>query len=172
MAENEQTKICPLCAEAIKAAAKVCPYCRKSQNRRFFISKYDLIAFVSAALVIGMILMFLYLFVGPRNYSPNRDQIEVLNSQRIIEKAEYSTNLVVFGVLTNKSPYAWQIGGFEVRYYSKDGKIADLSLCGDEFTVLPHSDHSYRLMVYDQKTIPDYPSYKVFVSSAKDPKIW
>jgi hypothetical protein len=33
MAEHEQTKVCPHCAEIIKAAAKVCPHCRYWQKK-------------------------------------------------------------------------------------------------------------------------------------------
>jgi hypothetical protein len=33
MAENESTKVCPHCAEIIKAAAKVCPHCRYWQKK-------------------------------------------------------------------------------------------------------------------------------------------
>jgi RNA polymerase subunit RPABC4/transcription elongation factor Spt4 len=33
MAEGIESKVCPSCAETIKAAAKVCPFCRSKLDR-------------------------------------------------------------------------------------------------------------------------------------------
>jgi len=33
VSESEPTKTCPLCAETIKSAAKICPFCRTRQSR-------------------------------------------------------------------------------------------------------------------------------------------
>jgi RNA polymerase subunit RPABC4/transcription elongation factor Spt4 len=53
MPENEQTKVCPLCAETIKAAAKVCPFCRSKQGR-YALWRQELLIGGPATLVIIM----------------------------------------------------------------------------------------------------------------------
>jgi len=80
---------------------------------------------------------------------------------------------MVVGVLTNSSSYPWKLSGYnmEIRFFDKDGKIADLdkSSGGEEFTILPASDHSFRFYL-SRKSIPEYVNYKIYVCSAKDPK--
>jgi len=174
MTEGEQTKVCPLCAETIKAAAKVCPFCHTRQNGWGFLSSNNLIAVATVVLVVVIaIILGRYRFPG-RTFSPTQDHIDVLSSQLSIHPGKYSTNVVITGVLTNSSPYAWQLiayTGMEVRFFDREGKIADLYKSGsvDDFTILPASDHSFSFYL-DRTSIPDYASYKVYIRSAKDPK--
>ncbi|MEJ0089125.1 MAG: hypothetical protein WDM80_05160 [Limisphaerales bacterium] len=73
------------CAETIKAAARVCPFCRKSQNRFFFISQYDLQAgLVLLFLILSVFLAFWFFGTG-RRYSPELHKITVLSTQFGIE---------------------------------------------------------------------------------------
>ncbi len=51
MNENAETKICPFCAETIKAAAKICPLCQHRQSR-FALLKKDV-----AIVILGIYLL-------------------------------------------------------------------------------------------------------------------
>jgi len=171
MAENEQTKVCPLCAETIKAAAKVCPHCRKIQKRWFFITRYDLLALATVAIFIGAICLLNKMFFEGRSFSSSRNKIKVLNSQLSAQRMSDSTNVVVTGILTNSSDYSWRIGQFELRFLDASGKVidADKQSDSDGFTVLPHSDHSFRLVLYSLSSIPEHASYKLSICLAYDP---
>src|SRR5438309_18758 len=128
MAMNEaaETKICPLCAEAIKAAAKVCPYCRKSQRRWAFCTIYDVTAVFALLSLLGALLLVIAWLNRERTFVPSRDRIEVLNSQFGVDASDSNTNVVVSGVLSNCSPYDWKVDSLEVRFFNKDGKMIDV----------------------------------------------
>jgi hypothetical protein len=172
MDAHADTRVCRLCAETIKAAAKVCPYCRKIQKRGLFFTKYDCLALAVPFIFLGTILLLGKMFIRGRSFSSSRDNIEVLNSEVAMETSRDYTNVVVVGVLTNKSDHAWQIGEFEVRYLNSSGKAVDVMSGWEGFTVLPHSNHSFRLTFYSRTSIPEHTSRKVSVRSAKDPNAW
>jgi hypothetical protein len=172
MTKTEPTKVCPLCAETIKAKAKVCPHCRKVQKRWLFCSRYDAVAFASAFVFIGTVYLLGNMFIEGRNFSSSRDKIAVLNSQVGIESSSEQTNVVVTGLLTNRSDYAWRTGEFEVRFLDASGKIADVDFRSDGFTVMPHNDHSFSLTLYSRKSIPEHTSRKITIRSASDPDAW
>ena len=172
MAETEQTKVCPLCAETIKAAAKVCPHCRRPQNRWFFINEYDLMAVLSVILFAGAVFVAFKIFGEGRDFATSRDKITVLSSQFLIEANHDYTNVVVSGILTNASEYAWNLGEFEVRFLDAAGKVIDADESSSGSTVLSHSERSFRLTLYARTTVPNHVSYKVLVKSASDPVFW
>ena len=174
MAENDQTKICPLCAETIKAAAKVCPYCRKNLRRGIYVDVFDAAALGTVAFFIGVIVLIYNIFAQGRGFSPVRHEIEVLSSQVAMGASSEHTNVFVSGILTNRSDYAWQNLKFEVRYFDQSGKMFDADSCDDhqEFTVLSHSDHSFSLNLWSRDSIPKYATYRVMVTSASDPRNW
>ncbi len=175
MAENEQIKICPLCAESIKAAAKVCPHCRKLQGRFFCISQSDLHAILAVALFILSTFLAFYFFGSSRQYSPARHKILVLNKQFGIETTSDHTNVVVSGVLTNASDYTWKLTGFEIRFLDAAGKIIDTDHAGSEYmdlTVLPHDECSFHLNLPFREKVPAFAASKVTVTEAKEPGFW
>ncbi|HTV40387.1 MAG TPA: hypothetical protein VMF08_07420 [Candidatus Sulfotelmatobacter sp.] len=171
MVETEQTKVCPLCAETIKAAAKVCPYCRKSQRRWTVLSQYDF----GAILVILIILWSLHfserILYHERDFGLDRDKVQVTSFHVAPVKELLGTNLIMVGVLTNGSGYSWRIQDFQVRYLDKDRQLLGVSEPFSEaFTVLPGTDHSFRLNLFSPKSVPNYDTCLVQVVSASDPR--
>jgi hypothetical protein len=171
MAENNQTKICRRCAETIKSAARVCPYCRTPQNRLIFISEHEACAIGAVMFFVGFAFLAFWIFGTGREYSPQRYKITVLSCQFGIEATRDHTNAIVSGVLTNESDYKWDVTRFEIRFLDSAGKIIDTDSAGSEYdalSVLPHSECPFHLGLY-MKALPAFSSSQITIKEAKDP---
>jgi len=184
MAENEQIKICPLCAETIKAAAKVCPHCRHWQPRKWSFSNPQLLQSVAsvfwAVAIFGAIIglgYFLENLIGPkRDFAPYQSQIAVVSSEVSLQM--YGSNLTVdvVGVVTNKSNFAWKNVGLEARLFDKDGKLIDVIQASDSsydgIVVLPHAEAGFKIHSRATQKESEYATHKVFVGTGKDICAW
>ena len=172
MPDNEQTKVCPLCAETIKAAAKVCPHCRKSQRRWVFLTRYDFGAFLATLLFLAACYFFFTIFYQGRDFALDKDKIHITDFHFVIDKSRDRTNVVVLGTLTNESEHSWNIDDFQVRYLNSTGKVFDIDDCSSygEVRVMPHSDHSFQLTLYQRESVPQYSDCDVRAVSASDPR--
>jgi hypothetical protein len=184
MAETEQTKVCPLCAETIKAAAKVCPHCRHWQPRKWSFDNpallQSLASLVIAAAIFGAIAglgYFLEHLIGPkRDFAPYQNQIKVTSSEAGFRM--FGSNLTVFvvGTLTNQTDFAWKNLGLEARLFDKDGKLIDVIQASDSsyngVVVLPHAEAGFKIQSKATKDESDYVTNKVFVGTAKDFNAW
>jgi hypothetical protein len=174
VAENEQTNVCPHCAETIKAAAKVCPHCRYWQKKWSLYSPITI-------MVLGAVLMTIYcigagMFVeqmlGPkRDFAEFRDQIDVVNSQ--VSHRLWSSNLyvVVVGLATNRGEYGWKNVAIEAQFFDQSGKLIDAITADADyrgFTILPHGEAAFKLEGKVAKPQSEYVSHKVSVRTAKD----
>jgi hypothetical protein len=185
MAENEQTRICPFCAETIKVAAKVCPHCRFWQPR----SKWSLrnpqflqsvASVICAAALFGAIFglaYFLQHLIGPkRDFAPYQSQITVVSSEVSFRMSESNLTVFVVGVVTNQSDFAWKNVGLEARLFDKDGKLIDVIQASDSsyngVVVLPHAEAGFKIRSRAAKNESEYATHKVFVGTAKDFNAW
>ena len=172
MAENESTKVCPFCAETIKVAAKVCPFCQNSQSCWINLVRDTSLTIYAGALVILCFVTTVYLLERGRSFSDYHEQVVVLDSHMVEQISNDSTNVIVFGTLTNQGVYTWKQCGFEVRFFDKGGTLTAVTHGGDDFTLLPHSEHAFRLTLYDRKLNPLYASVKAYVRGAMSPNEW
>ena len=78
MTESSDAKVCPMCAETIKAAAKVCPHCRYWQSR-FSLQNPQVVAAVclvlALAAIIGLGAFVEWLFGSKRDFAEYRNEI-------------------------------------------------------------------------------------------------
>lgn len=182
MAENEQTKICPLCAETIKAAAKVCPHCRYWQKKWSFQNPQTtqtIGAILAAILIIGAIMgvgMFFDHLIGPkRDFAPYRDQITVINSTLGFRMSGSNLMVSVVGVVTNQSQFGWKNLGLEAQLFDKDQRLIDVIPANGDYggvAVLPCSTAGFKIESKATKKESDYASDKVYVRVAKDIRSW
>jgi len=184
MAEIEQTKVCPLCAETIKTAAKVCPHCRHWQPRKWSFNNpaflQSLASLVMAAAIFGAIAglgYFLEHLIGPkRDFSPYQNQILVVSSEMSFRISGSNLTVSVVGVVTNQSDFAWKNVGLEARLFGKDGNLIDVIQASDSsysgVVVLPHAEAGFKIQSRATKNESEYATHKVLVGTAKDFNAW
>ena len=175
MAETEQTKVCPHCAETIRAAAKVCPYCRYWQKKWSFANP-RIIASVYVLMYFGLIgvaaIFFDNIFGRKEDFAEYRDQITAVNSsfaQRVYESNLWNT---VVGTLTNQSSVSWKDVGVEARFLNRSGKMIDAITVGSlEYNgqvILPHGVTAFKIEGKAACPAGDYWTNAINVRWAKD----
>lgn len=167
-----ETKICRHCAEAIKLAAKVCPYCSRLQSKNI-VESGVLPGIGMMVLLFGTFLLCVHLLTGKRGFSRYREQLVVLSAdlQTVTNKAHpYPT---VVGMVTNMSDHTWEGLEFEVRYFDEHGQLSESNSGSGDFVIIPRSEHAFHLELHHIGMIPTHSSHKVIVRDARDPgTVW
>jgi len=181
MAENEQTKVCPHCAETIKSAAVVCPHCRYWQkkwslyNPQVGVTLWIIVCFAAVSF-----LGFFYdrMFGQKEQFATYRNEITVVSSQysqRISTSgcdSNVSMYVTVVGTLTNHSNIAWKDVSVEAQFLDKSGKQFDaITVNADGYrgvVILPHGEAAFKIEGKAARPESDYSAYKVVVRWAKD----
>jgi hypothetical protein len=183
MVETEQTKICPLCAETIKAAAKVCPHCRTWQKKWSFQNPQTTqsVGAIIWLVVIIVVLIglgcFLDHLIGPkRDFVPYQGRIAVVSSEVSFRMSGSNLTVSVVGVITNQTDFAWKNVGLEARLFGKDGKLIDVIQASDSsyngVVVLPHAEAGFKIQSRAAKNESDYATHRVLVGTGKDFNAW
>lgn len=148
MSEAE-TKTCPMCAETIKAAAKVCPFCN-SKQRRFEVWRQELPVSLTALLLLGIAILVITWIapdekgVGRRNFTGHGDELVVTACS--LDRVDGKTEFRLTGLLTNRGDHPWRVHELEVRFLDAQGGMLDVVRGGvaDVFVVQPGHDHAFR----------------------------
>jgi Uncharacterised protein family UPF0547 len=175
MAEIEQTKVCPHCAETIKAAAKVCPHCRYWQNKWSFRNPHVSVT-VYALVYFGFftgLAIFLGQMFGPKeDFATYRNEISVVDSSFSQRTSQSNLWNTVVGTLTNQSDISWKEVGVEAQFFDKSGKMIDAipinSYDYQKPTILSHGEIAFKIEGKAARPTADYSTNKVYVRWAKD----
>ncbi|MBI3415035.1 MAG: hypothetical protein HY043_06895 [Verrucomicrobia bacterium] len=174
MNEALETNVCPLCAEVIKSAAKVCPHCRHWQKKW---SLQNPLVMMNVWAVFWLVLLaclvtFVEKTVGPkREFGPYQDQIVAINSEFSHRMSGSNLWVTVVGVVTNRSDFAWKNVGLEAQFFDRQGKLIDVDSHTrdyDGFTILPHAQQAFKIEGKAARPQTEYVGHKVTVRWAKD----
>jgi hypothetical protein len=182
MAENESTKVCPFCAETIKAAAKVCPHCRYWQKKWSLQNPQTIQSIAAvcwviliAAGAIGLGIFLEHLIGTKRDFAPYKNQIMVVSSERSFRVVYSNLTVSVVGVVTNQSDFSWKQVALEAQLFGTDGKLIDVIQADGDYrgiVVLPHTEAGFKIEGKAIKKESEYASHQVFVRTAKDIRAW
>ena len=172
MAEVEQTKVCPLCAESIKAAAKVCPYCRTKQSR-YVLLRQELLM---AGSILGLIIVAVVVVVkfvpdkstDGRSFAGHQNELVVSGSS--LESIGTNEDFWMTGTITNDSQYPWRVRQLEIRFLDKAGNLVDVRHKDIEnpFVVGAGQESGFRVELVSLAFTNDNASRQVRVQLATD----
>ena len=146
--DSTQTKACPVCAETIKAAAKLCPFCQTPQTR-FAAWRRDLGLLLSVLLLIALaIAVCAWLFrdfgSNGRSFANHRSDLAVVRTS--LEPADKNQGPSLVGYVTNRGNYPWRVHELEVRVLDAKGRLVDARHpdVPEPFVVQPHHENAFR----------------------------
>ena len=139
-----------MCAETIKAAARICPHCQSRQSR-FALWREEVsgavVGAIFAAFAIGV---FVWLFpeepdVSGRSFARHRDDLLVSGSSLSLAKGK--SGFWLTGYLTNRGEHPWRVHQLEVRFLDKRSNLLDVRHPESKelFVVQPRRDHAFRV---------------------------
>lgn len=150
MDSDQSVKVCPLCAESIKAAAKVCPFCCAPQTRLALWRPYLGLVLSVLVMLASVGLVCFCLFPGlfhpeGRSFAPYRSQLAVARTS--LERDPGKPEFWLTGYITNAGNYPWRVCGLEVRFIERDDKLVDVRQpeVSEKFVVQPHQEQAFRI---------------------------
>jgi hypothetical protein len=150
MSDLSESKTCPLCAETIKAAARVCPFCRAHQSR-FTLWREQLFQAICALVMMALLGLVCYLVFHDdfaskgQSFTRHRSDLRVMRTslERVKKKAEFWLT----GYVTNSGNYPWRVRELELRLVDAQGNLLDVQhpTVSDPFVVPPGTEGAFRV---------------------------
>jgi hypothetical protein len=166
---SSETKLCPQCAEEIKAAAKKCKHCHSLLANPSWV-----IARATWPLLI-LLAVPLYTFYSLRSstkyedFGKHRTEVTIANSQMTFTQNPDGNYVSVIGTIKNTGDQTWSPVSFEVQYFNQAGHMIDaLTDRSYDVTLTPHSEQAFHLKNPANKSGSEYASHKVIVRDADD----
>ena len=175
----ESSRTCPFCAEPIKPAAKVCPWCRQWLTLRSIRNPTISVLLHGVPMIaIWIVVSLAGLNAFERIQNPKPNYTDFPHALHVTESrmnwAATKNGLVIYmtGILTNQSPVSWKDVEFECRFYDANGVMVDAAHPHSFLTMQPNDDTAFRAAVTPVCATNDYNSFKLSVNTARNARAW
>jgi hypothetical protein len=152
MDEAAQVKVCPFCAETVKASARICPHCQ---------SKLVRFARFRQEAAIGLVVLWLCAIFGAiiallappdaregRSFQRHRSDLSV--GRLAYESRSGKGKFQIAGYVTNAGGYAWRVAEVQVIFSNAEGGKIDVQnhRFNEVFVVQPAREAAFCFPVY------------------------
>lgn len=172
---NVDSRVCPFCAETIKAAATICPFC---QSRFSMFARWG-VGGLHAVIGLLFVLMFVWVewYFGPdeptatdRRFARDRDRLHIVRTVWEREGSSGRPEFWLTGYVTNAAPRSWRIHELEVRLLGSRNEIIDVRQASVKppFVVHPGHEHAFRARFGEIIETNRLAEYRVRVQLASD----
>ena len=173
MSDQAEIKVCPHCAETIKAAAKVCPYCQSRQSR-FTPWAQELAGAIGVLSCFGIIIWTVALAFTDKKlpdyskFSRHRNELDVVRVS--VERTQNGQVFWVSGCVTNKGNIPWRVHELEVRFLDSHDNLLNVthSECNSPFVVQPIHEAAFRVRLGELAYTNTAPKHVVLVHTASE----
>jgi hypothetical protein len=172
MNDSGDTKTCPMCAETIRSAASVCPFCRNPQVKTDFKKRFEALMFLLPlpAAIVGALIWLNFLFGSGRSFEPNAEKLAATDATMNFSESTQGNFISTIGFIRNESPYPWKDVQIEVQYFDNNGNLVDThSQIFQRLRLPAGATHAFRVRAAADKPKDAYASQKIYVRSATDP---
>jgi hypothetical protein len=174
---DPEKRICPFCAEVVKAQAKLCPHCHQWLTLKSF--RHPLVMLLIHVVPITAIwvgLGALLFSQMDRLQNPKPFYSEFPGSLRIMESrmnwahTDEGLRIFVTGVLTNTSPETWRSVEVDCRFFNAAGVMVDADTGYAHLSVCPYDESAFRISIIPTAPTNEYASFNVSVGNAMNAK--
>jgi len=102
----------------------------------------------------------------------HRGSIAVIESRLFAQRGEKENWIVVYGVVTNRTSFAWKELEFDCRYFDASGTMIDAKTIYTRFTLVGFGETGFRVELKTPRPLADYAAHKVEVKSARNASAW
>ena len=172
---HSESKTCPVCAEEIKRAAKVCPHCRQWQTRfgiRHPATLTLMMVLCVCVLAVGFVVLLLRITDPKPSYNDFQGRLIVTESRTTPWQTERGDLLVIVGLMTNQTPFAWKEVQFDCRYFDTNGALIDATTGFGRGAIYGHGESAFRVDLKVSRPLSDYAFHKISVKAARNAAAW
>jgi len=129
--ENETTKPCRMCCQAIPERARKCPHCHhlQSATQAFFHNPGAQVLMGAGVALLGLVLFVLVMSNvfdhKGREFSNFKGSLKVLETRIAFSTTRQQDVVVVVGAIENGSDVSWTYPQMEIVFRDSDGKVTD-----------------------------------------------
>lgn len=171
MTENGETKVCKRCAETIKAAAKMCPYCGGILSQMENL-KIICVMYFFALCLGGASICFKNTTIQFESFAEHHGEITVLDFHSYVLQSSNGNSVFLIGTLTNSGLIPWDNVKLRAEFLDKAGRVVHTIPAGYfgsyDSVIMPRSISSFKISNKVSNAQMEYATCNASVVEADD----